>query len=202
MKNTWIIFLMCCIMLLGEQASFAQKSTYSIYFSNNNAGLPALSYPKLFYEHFHPGIELQYSRRINKNEKNKIHVRMHTAYYYHQFVQSLFKIYPSLLYNRYLSDKFDLYFGLGAGYGLSFEGDRAFILQEDGSYAQKSFAGARSQYLIAMDFGVAFKLSSDGFAPMSVKTGFTSMMQGTYVKSYVPLLPLNGFFIGIEIPIN
>lgn len=183
-------------------STIGQSTTYSLTLSNNTIDLPIISYPDLFYSQFHPGIEATYSKQLNKDSKNKFYLNGNIGYYYHQFVQSLVKIYPTVSYERAINKRLDINLGLGAGYGLSFEGDNAFTLQDNGSYKNKSFLGARSQYLIAFELATAFALAKDKLNSPELLIQFKSFMQGTYVKSYVPLLPINSVNIGVRFPLQ
>lgn len=179
----------------------AQIDRIGLTLSNNITGLPVLSYPQLFYSNFHPGIDFQAGWKINKHEKNQWYLNANAGVYYHQFVQTLVRIHPTLSYERLIKSRTKFTIGVGGGYGLSFEGDRAFTKNEDGSYAQKSFFGARSQFLISLDLGGTYALKKDGSGPLLVAK-LNTYMQGIYVKSYVALLPINGFQIGMLYPLN
>ena len=202
MKNTKVILQLCFFILATYNLAISQSKFISTTISNNTTGLPVIAYPDLFYTQFHPGIEATYGWQINKNPKNKLYVNGNLGYYYHQFVQSLVKVYPTMSYERTLSERFNLNVGLGAGYGLSFEGKNAFALQDDGTYDNKPFMGARSQYVIAFELGAVYSLSNQNMNSPQLILQFKSFMQGTYVKSYVPLLPLNSLNIGIRFPLK
>jgi hypothetical protein len=179
----------------------AQFNQFQISLSNNTTGLPVLTYPQLFYSQFHPGLELALIRQLNQSEKNMLLLGVHAEVYHHQFVQTLIKLYPSIAYERKLNSRINAGLGLGAGYGLSFEGNRAFVKQDNGSYKKKSFFGARSQFLFTLNIGGSYALKKDITGP-SLSFRFASYMQGPYVKSYVLLLPINAFQIGIQYPLN
>ncbi len=180
--------------------SYAQLSSFGFSLSNNITGLPVLTYPKLFTSQFHPGIDLTYSRKLNRSDKNKFYLNANIGGYHHEFVQTLVRIYPDISFQRKISEKLDFKFGLGAGYGLSFEGDRAFIQNEDGTYSSKSLKSARSQYLITAKFGLEILISAESKQKLFFQ--FASVLQGTYVKSYVPILPVNSFHIGYLFPLK
>ena len=187
-------------ILLHTQAQ-SQDNRIGFSLSNNTAGMPVVSYHKLFYSQFHPGIEGQMSWQLNKKELNRIYVHANVGVYYHQFIQTLVRLYPTIAYERGIG-RWSANIGLGAGYGLSFEGNNAFVQQADGSYKPK-FLGARSQYIIAAEIGGRFALIGDSSTEGPQLTfKFCSYMQGTYVKSYIPFLPMNSFQVGISFPMR
>jgi hypothetical protein len=199
-KNICFVFLMSLCFLQTVDAQ-SQDRRWALTASNNITGMPVVSYHKIFYSQFHPGLDAQMSWQLNKSEVNRIYVHANAGFYYHQFVQTLVRLYPSINYERQLG-RFAANIGLGGGYGLSFEGKNAFILQADGTYANKSFAGARSQFLVTFEIGGRYALQADNpFGPQIIAK-FASFMQGTYVNSYVPLLPLNSFQIGFSMPLT
>lgn len=192
-----IFLLLFCLPLLK-----AQENRLSFAISNNITGLPVVTYPALFYSQFHPGLDFRYSTQMNSGEKNLFFFNLSAGGYYHQFVQSLVRIHPSISYERVILPRFNMELGIGGGYGLSFEGDNAFIKEEDGSYSPKPFFGARSQYLIAFDIGGNYALSNNSPHGTRLSLKFGSFLQGTFVNNYVPILPLNSFFVGIIQPLN
>lgn len=195
-RNICMVFIMSLLILQAFDAQ-SQDRRWAVSLSNNTAGLPVIAYPNLFYSQFHPGVDGQMSWQLNQNEDNRIYAHANLGVYYHQFVQTLVRVYPTIAYERKLG-RFAANIGLGGGYGLSFEGKNAFVLQEDGSYVNKGFGGARSQFLIALEIGGRFALQADNpFGPQII-IKLASFMQGTYVNSYVPLMPINSFQIGFS----
>lgn len=193
--------LILSLFILQAFDAQAQDRRWAVTLSNNTAGLPVMAYPNLFYSQFHPGLDAQMSWQLNKNEDNRIYLHANAGIYYHQFVQTLVRIYPTVAYERKLG-RFAANIGLGGGYGLSFEGKNAFVAQEDGSYTNKGFGGARSQFLIALEIGGRFAINAEqAFGPQIIAK-FASFMQGTYVNSYVPLMPINSFQLGFSMPLN
>lgn len=202
MKQINYLFILTFCVFMSFNECHSQDKFISLTLSNNTTGLPVLAYPDLFYSQFHPGIDITYSHQLKKSLKNKLYVAGNLGFYHHQFVQDLVRIFPTFTYERAFSEQFQVQAGLGAGYGLSFEGKNAFKLQDDGSYVNKGFNGARSQYLIALEFGVTYTILQKSILQPQLLVQFKSFMQGTYVKSYVPLLPLNSFNLGIRIPLK
>ena len=203
MKKNKILTLLSILFFAFILSSNLQAQIDRIGFtvSNNTTGLPVLTYHHSFYTNFHPGLDVQLGWKLNKSDKNKFYLNANTGFYYHQFVQTLFKLYPSVSYERAIKSRANFTIGLGGGYGLSFEGDRAFVKNDDGSYDQKGFFGPRSQFLLAFDIGGSYALKKDGTGPL-FQAKLTTHMQGVYVKSYVTLLPINGFQIGMLYPLN
>jgi hypothetical protein len=194
------IFVICSFLILPS-IGLSQSKYIGVSLSNNTTGLPIIAYPDVFYTQFHPGLDVTYSQAVNKDAKNRLFVNGTLGYYHHQFVQDLVRIFPSFTYERLLSDRAFLQAGIGGGYGLSFEGKNAFKLLDDGTYERKGFYGARSQYLIALEFGFVYSLFKDSSSQPQLTFQLKSFMQGTYVKSYVPLLPLNSVNLGIRFPL-
>lgn len=199
--NTLVRNSLLLSLLIISLPCFGQIDRMTFSLSNNTTGLPIITYPQLFYTQFHPGVEFSLEKKLNKREKNQFYFRAHTGIYYHQFVQTFLKLYPSVSYERKINSRINLGLGFGGGYGLSFEGDRAFVKQDNGTYKQKGFFGARSQFLAAFDFGGSFKLNKEGNGP-KLTLRFATYMQGPFVKGYVLLLPLNAIQVGLAYPLN
>lgn len=178
-----------------------QKGSFGFTVSNSTVGFPVLDYPGVFYSQFHPGMDVRFRYELNDSERHRLYARMHMGFYYHRFVQTLVQAYPTLGYEFRFPRHWTVGAAIGAGYGLSFEGDRAFKKTDQGTYEQKAFFGARSQYLIAADFSGAYRFASDSSPGPSLVFGFRTLLQGTYVASYVPLIPVNSFYAGVEFPI-
>ena len=103
--------------------------------------MPVIEYPELFYTNFHPGIDVFHGWKLNQSMKNRLYVTANTSFYYHQFVQSLLKIYSNLHYEKMSEDKLSLEASIGAGLGIDFEGSNAFELNDNGQYEKNHSFG-------------------------------------------------------------
>lgn len=192
-----VIFLLICFSLLAK----SQNSRIGIEFSNNITSFPVTTYPQLFYTQFHPGLDFCKSWRINKNEKNQIWCSGNLGGYYHRFIQTAVRIYPSVEYNRMLGKGFLFHIGLGVGYSLAFENMETFELQDDGTYKMKTMV-ARSQYLAMFDWGGSYSIKKDALEGMKISLKFKTFIQGPFVSGYVPMLPVNSVMLGVSIPVK
>lgn len=179
----------------------SQQSEMGILFSNNITSFPVTTYPQLFYTQFHPGLDIFKSCKINKSEKNQLWCSGNLGGYYHRFIQTAIRIYPSVDYKKFFGNYFSLNVGIGAGYSLAFENMETFELQNDGTYKVKTMV-ARSQYLVALGFGCNYTLKKESPKGMKISLQFKTFIQGPFVSGYVPMLPVNAVMLGVNIPIK
>ena len=180
---------------------FSQSSSVSAMISNNVASFPVTGYPQLFYSQFHPGIDVAKSWKINKSEKHQLWAAANVGVFYHRFVQTGLKIYPSVDYKYSACKRLRLNIGLGLGYLHSFEDYEVFKLKDGGGFEQKKIWIGRPQFLAALDWGCDYKLKKDAENPPLLVLQFRTNIQGPYVNNYVPILPVNSFLIGITLPL-
>ncbi|MFN9883431.1 MAG: hypothetical protein ACK53R_08610 [Bacteroidota bacterium] len=194
------VFVLIFIIYFGFVT--AQDKLWHVALTSNATSFPITGYPVLFYANLHPGIDAAYMKQINHSDKNRLLLQVQSTFYYHRFVQSLITCSPSLIYEYKLGKLNFLNIGLGAGGGLAFEHEATFKLNSTGDYEQRSMLHPRGQYLVQFQFGYNRILIKDKLSSPKIAIGFRTTMQGTFVKSYVPLLPVNSCYIGLQFPIN
>lgn len=199
MKYRYIIFAILISTTIGLHS---QNSRIGASISNNVTSYPVLGYQQLFYSQFHPGIDCYKSWKLNKNEKSSVEAQINAGFFYHRFIQTVIRIYPSLSYSRKLSKRFNLGAGLGGGYALCFTGNDVFVLNSDGVYEKKSSLKGRSQYIFNFELGGSYSLKKDEPQGKRLFFAFKTFVQGTFVPGYVPVLPVNSLFVGISIPLK
>ena len=201
-KNV-VVFLLICFSLAANSQDHTdvKLSRLGIELSNNITSFPVTTYPQLFYSQFHPGMDIFKSWKWNKSLKNQVWYSGNIGGYYHRFIQTAIRIYPSVEYERIFGKSFSANIGLGAGYSLAFENMETFDLQDDGTYKQIKFV-ARSQYLVQFGFGCSYSLKKEDREGMRISLRFKTFIQGPFVSGYVPMLPVNSFMIGVSVPIK
>lgn len=180
----------------------SQNSRVGVSLSNNVTSFPVLGYQQLFYSQFHPGIDCFKNWKLNKNEKSNVEVQANAGFFYHRFVQTVIRIYPSISYSRKLGKRFYLGAGIGGGYAFAFVGNDVFILNSEGVYEKKSSLKGRSQYIFNFELGGSYILKKDELQGKKLFFAFKTFLQGTFVPGYIPVLPVNSLFIGISIPLK
>lgn len=198
-----VVVLLTGLSLLskGQDLLYPRHSKSGIEFSNNITSFPVTTYPQLFYSQFHPGLDVYRSWKWNKSLKNQVWYSGNFGGYYHRFIQTAIRLYPSIEYERIFSKRLSTNIGMGAGYSLAFENMETFELQDDGTYKLKKIV-ARSQYLVMFGFGCNYALKKDDQRGMRISLRFRTFIQGPFVSGYVPMLPVNSFMVGMIFPIK
>lgn len=194
-----IIFIVTSFLVSNVSA---QNNSWSVAVSNNVTALPVTGYPQVFYSQCHPGMEFSRNWKINKKEKNRFFLSANTGFYYHRFIQTTIWIYPSVNYQYAIGKRFSINAGLGFGYAFSIEGSDVSELNSDGVYEQKSVMAGRSQYLAQLALGCSYDLNKEKPEGIKLMLQLKNYLQGTYINSYVPLLPINSILIGVSMPIK
>lgn len=190
------------VSILLPVSAFSQNNRWGLSVSNNVTALPITGMPRVFYTQCHPGIEGTRSWKMNNSEKHSWLVSANAGCYYHRFIQTLILLYPSLDYELKLNSRLAMNIGMGAGYGFSIEGSDVFKLNSDGVYEQKSVFAGRSQYVITAGLGAKYSLKKEQPDGLKITLQLQDYLQGTYINSYVPLLPINSFLVGLSLPIK
>lgn len=189
-------------LLFTKPELLGQHTSLSIGINNNSTSLPITGYPSLFTKAFHPGLALSGERSIWLRPKQELHIGANLNTYYHHHVQTLVRIYPDVAYTYHLSKRFYARIELGFGFGLGFEGKQAIKLDDKGQYVSKSALNFRPQWVGGIEWGLSYALRPEALSSPKIVLGFKTFVQGTYVASYVPFLPLNSFEVGIQIPLK
>jgi hypothetical protein len=188
--------------LLYFAMTYTQSQSYQVNISNNATSLPVTGYPQLFYANFHPGIDFQYNKQINKSEKNRLYVVYHGGVIYHRFIQTLLTLSGNLMYERPVNNRLNLNIALGAGYGAAFNNESVAKLNESGEYFVRNRFVPKSQFVLRFQPGLTYSLKKDHPEGIRICAHFRTQLQGIFVKSYVPLLPVNSLLAGVILPIS
>lgn len=196
-KNIFLVILMFMVL----QNVSAQYHSVGGSFSNNVTSFPVTGFPQLFYSQLHPGINGFMEWKINKSEKHQLCATANLGFFYHRFIQSGVRIYPEIVYKFFVKKQFSLNVGLGMGYLHSFEGYEVLVPLDNGGYETRSAFTGRPQFLAVLNMGCAYKLSATNEKAPSLLLQLHANMQGPFVNSYVPVLPVNSLHLGLSFPI-
>lgn len=195
-----LILLLLTVLLGVKEFSFGQSSSAGFLLSNNVTSFPVTGYPKVFYSQFHPGIDLFYGLKLNKKVENQFWLMADAGAYYHRFVQTAIRLYATVNYEKIINTRLDLFAGLGGGYLHSIETEATLKLNDEGNYEVQNKITGRPQMLLAIDLGGTYSLKENEARALRLQINIRTYVQGTFVKGYVPFLPVNTFTIGIVKP--
>jgi len=201
MKQKLLLFALVFLVFLHFSAN-AQERYLGAAISSNAPSLPVTGIGNVFQGSFHPGIDVNYSKKFNKKEVNQWLYKVNAGLIWQKYVQTLFTISGMAVYrnNHYKRLNFDA--GIGAGYGAAFEGGAVLKLNKDGVYETRSKFSPRSQFVILLQAGIIYRLKKDIAQSMAITLHAKTMIQGPFVKKYVPLLPINSIELGVLIPLK
>jgi hypothetical protein len=201
MKQKSLLFVLILFIFLQISAS-AQEKYLGAAISNNAPSLPVTGIRNVFQGSFHPGVDVNYSKKFNKKEVNQWLYKVNAGLIWQKYVQTLFTVSGMAVYrnNHFKSLNFDT--GIGAGYGAAFEGGAVLKLNKDGVYETRSKFSPRSQFVILLQAGIIYKLKKEEAQSMAITLHAKTIIQGPFVKGYVPLLPINAIELGVLIPLK
>ncbi|MFN4123307.1 MAG: hypothetical protein ACK4GL_08400 [Flavobacteriales bacterium] len=192
--------LIVALLLSHVQSVDAQRRVQNFSISNNATSLPVTGYPVLFYANFHPGADWQFQKSINQSETNRLNYVLNGGFIYHRFVQTLLYGSASMMYERKLSSRLHFNISLGVGFGNAFSNEAVARLNDQGEYEAVRRLYHRPQFLILFQPGFSYSLSKEKPDGIRLTANFRTMLQGVFVKQYVPLLPINSFMLGVTVP--
>lgn len=189
--------LITLLFMITSIITNAQKQTYvsTAFFTTQNA-MPFGKFAGLFKETIHPGIEFGYGKTIISKEKHDWFLELKTAYFFHRFVQHGIPLYLNYGYRYKLNKKFGADVAIGAGYMQSIPATAKLKLNNEGEYENNKGIG-RMQATASVTFGINYQLNNSATKPISFFINYQQRLQMPFVKSYVPLLPYNAFFVGV-----
>jgi len=192
------------ISVLLVNAATAQKlfTNIGVSVSNNTTSFPVTGYPSLFYSQFHPGVDItsQKSWTKNKERKSQFVQSIDLGFFYHRFVQSGLRIYTKCDYQYSITRKATLGIGLGVGYLQSFTATEVLELNDNGKYEQRKVY-SRPQFIGLLNIGGTYRLKETSSRSISLFINFRTWLQMPFVKTYVPMLPVNSLHLGVLVPL-
>ena len=196
-KTIFVLFLLLLSIFLQAQKSDKGKQRfYRMAFSNSHAAKPFGSFSSLFYQDFHPGIDIGYESTFSSKNRTQWFYEVRMGYMFHQWVQHNISLYGNL---GVRSEVFPTWLGeikMGGGYQLSIPQSKVFeITESDGVKKKKNFG--RSQVIGDLGVAVSKKLRTSG---VHLFLEYKQQIQTPFISEYVPLLPYNSILIGIKIP--
>ena len=171
-----------------EHISFSVTTQHTAY--------PFTSFGKLFIKEFHPGFDVGTGFNWRTKAKHDWFQTFDFGYSYHRFVQHILALYTETGYRYKFLETFAAEAKLGAGYLHAIPVDKIFKLTEDGVYKKKANWG-RPQAMTAFTLGINKKVSASGLA---IFLQYQQRLQMPFIKSYVPVLPLNMLMAGMKVP--
>jgi hypothetical protein len=200
-RTTIIILLsalLFCISAFSQNNSTVKKLNYFHFaLSNSHTAMPYGSFSQLFYKEFHPGVEIGTGLNWSVKKKHDWYQTFKLGYSYHEFVQRTLMLYSEFGY-RY---KFPLgisgFSSLGAGWMRSLQDAEVFTMNEDGEYVNAK--KGRYHGMATFSIGASKQISKSGF---QLFMNYQQRFQFSFIDAYVPALPVNSMFIGVQIPLH
>lgn len=194
MKLQRIISIVLFISGLSLTKGYAQRISFvSLEAGNAITAFPITGFPQLFYSNFHPFVTVGTGLTWNEKKKHAWEQSFNLGYIYHRFVQHNILLYTETIYRLNTGKNFALGVHLGLGYLHSVPATDRFELNADGEYEKITNLG-RAQGMAKLSFSGRYALDRD----WRLTLNYGVLMQGPFVKSYVPLLPYNTIQLGVQ----
>ena len=172
----------------------AQRISFLSFEAGNAVtAFPITGSPRLFYANFHPFITVGAGLTWSEKNRHAWEQSFNMGYIYHRFVQHSIPLYTETIYRLNTGKNFSLGVHLGLGYLHSVPATDRFELNADGEYEKINNLG-RAQGMAKLSFSGRYALNND----WRLTLNYGVLMQGPFVKSYVPLLPYNTIQLGIQ----
>jgi hypothetical protein len=187
------------LLLLCSSAVFAQRKIIALTLEAGNAitALPIVGAPQLFYSNYHPFITVGGGLVWKEKGKHAWEQTFNLGYIYHRFIQHSIPLFTETIYRFHTGKNFALGVHVGLGYLHSIPGTDRFELNDQGEYDKIRNIG-RAQGMAKVSFSGLYTVSDN----IKVSLNYGVIMQGPFVKSYVPLLPYNTIQLGVHKSIN
>ncbi|MBX9783135.1 MAG: hypothetical protein K2X48_07565 [Chitinophagaceae bacterium] len=179
----------------------AQKFTSQQFaVSTSQSALPFNRFAGLFREIVHPGLEYGLSKDFKKLKNYDWFWDVRAGIFHHRFVQTGIPLYSSTGFRYKYLKRWESALALGAGYLHSIPATEKYKLNDVGDYENNKGIG-RVQGTFSFEISTGYHLKPKSAQNIKLFVTYQQRFQLPFVKSYVPLLPYNSFFIGISKPI-
>jgi hypothetical protein len=191
------ILLLCLLFLIVDRLSAQKSRSLSILLTNSQPANPFSKGIGLVKDGFHPGVEVGRSTTISQKKKHEYLFEFRAGYFYHRFVQHAIPVYVNLGYSYKVNKRFSVNAKLGAGYLHSIPATTRLTADENGTYHKVKGFG-RPQAMANFELGMAYIISQSSHAPFTILLGVQQRLQMKFIRSYVPILPYNTIFFGVQ----
>ena len=188
-----LLTLMCQSFLQAQLPGSETQRFFKIAVSNSHTAKPFGSFSSLFYQNFHPGVELGYETILADKRKHQWIFETRAGYLFHRYVQHNIALLANAGYRYGPLPGWSAEIKIGAGYQHSIADSKLFEITETEGLKKKRNMG-RSQAIGAFSVGVSRKISAIKQSRMFIE--YRQLIQTPFIQEYVPLLPYNTMLIG------
>jgi hypothetical protein len=191
--------LLFCKAIHSQQNNSANRklNQIEVAVSNSHTALPFGSFSQLFYKEFHPGMEIGTGFNWATKPKHDCYQTFKLSYSYHQFVQRTLMLYSEFGYRYKFPLGISASTSLGAGWMRSIQDAEVFTAENDGEYVNAK--KGRYHGMATFTIGAAKQITKSG---MQLFMNYQQRFQFAFIDAYVPALPVNSLFFGIQIPLH
>jgi hypothetical protein len=195
-KTILVLLLFLSLNAIGQKQRYFSAAAFT-----TQSDYPFGKFAGLFREIYHPGFEIGYGKILKPKIKHEWTMELKFAYFYHRYVQHGMPLYFNFGYRYKFTDRIAAETSIGAGYMHSIPATGKFKLNDDGEYANNKGVG-RMQAQATFAIGASYLVKKGDIKSPRLFTSYQQRVQMPFVKSYVPLLPYNSFYIGITKPLQ
>jgi hypothetical protein len=191
-----ILLLLLCAITTQTQAQKRQKQ-FSLSILNMQSAMPFEKFAGLFNGPLHPGVEGGIGFNWKTKPKHAWFQEFKAGYFFHRFVQHAIPVYADFGYRYKFSQRISSDVLIGAGYLHSIPATAKLKMNKNGEYENNKGIG-RMQAMVIFGLRFNFKINPTATRPLTIFSQYQQLAQMPFVRSYVPLLPYNGFSFGIS----
>jgi hypothetical protein len=191
------VFLWFLLFLITSRVN--AQNYVGIKVGQNATSFPVLGLGTAFRAPIHTGIGVLYSSRLNKGTKHQFSNEMSIGVVYHRLFQTAIQLYDMAIYRNCISPRWSVNAGIGGGYQHSFYHYTVFRPGNNGEYEQVSSWKGRPQYCILLNLGAGMNFPRKDPERFRITAEVRTFVHGTFAKSYVPVVPYNGFQLGLMV---
>ena len=179
----------------------AQQRRAGLLVSNQTVSFPVTGMPSAFYAALHPGIDVYAEQKINKREKNQLHLQINLGVMYHRFFQTAVRLYPWLEYRYTPQGPWRFNAGLGLGYQHAFPAYDILRQSQSGEWVSVPSLRGRPQFMAGLGLGVSRAVKKSEPDGMRLEFRLRTNIQAPFAKSYIPVIPYHAAMLGLSMPL-
>jgi hypothetical protein len=195
------VFFLSITLFAGTVLTAQENKYASVALVSTQTDYPFGKFAALAGTPRHPGVEFGYGKSLHSTASKEWFIELRLSYFYHRYVQHGIPLTINFGYRHRFGDQFVLESSLGAGYLHSIPAAGKFKLDENGNYRNNKGLG-RAQVAASFSLGAGYTVNPSAQKPFTLFTRYEQRIQFPFIKSYVPFLPYNSLYLGVQRPIK
>jgi len=192
-------------MLMGILAARAQETPIPArWHVGASFGSYAASIAVPRFDPFHPRLQIEARYQWNNDAHSQWVQSANLGYFFHKYVQHGVQLYTEFGWQRQWDNGLRILpLAIGGGYVLSFQDMPTHEFNPDTEQYERVGVPLRNNWLISLGSTIGYRTPAQVLGrSLSFYLSYRLHVQGTFIKSTVPVVAYSPLMLGLEIPLS